>query len=176
VSKYTLIVTEKPAVAMRIALAIDENRNPKRVSENGVPYYVAKRQKEILIVPSRGHLYTIIGTKKGRNYPAFAYKWAPRYVAEKNIVRIRTWIQTIARLARNADAFIDACDYDIEGCIIGYCILKYACGNMDRIAKRMKYSTLTRQDLKKAYSKLLPHLDSGLIQAGCASRKEREGI
>ena len=39
---------------------------------------------------------------------------------------------------------------------------------MDRIAKRMKYSTLTRQDLKKAYSKLLPHLDSSLIQAGCA--------
>jgi hypothetical protein len=47
-SKYTLIITEKPDAAMRITLAIDENQDPKRVSENGVPYYVAKRQKEIL--------------------------------------------------------------------------------------------------------------------------------
>jgi DNA topoisomerase-1 len=117
-----------------------------------------------------------LGRRKEEITQSSLAKWAPRYVAEENTARIRTWIQTIARLARNADAFIDASDYDIEGCIIGYCILKYACGNMDRIAQRMKYSTLTRQDLKKAYSKLLPHLDSGLIQAGCASRKEREGI
>ena len=47
-----------------------------------------------------------------------------------------------AKLAENAEEFIDACDYDIEGSIIGYSILRYACGNKEKTAKRMKYSTL----------------------------------
>jgi DNA topoisomerase-1 len=71
-------------------------------------------------------------------------------------------------LARDADAFIDACDYDIEGSIIGYYILKYACGNKENVSKRMKYSTLTDEELEKSYAELLPHLDFALIEAGRA--------
>jgi DNA topoisomerase-1 len=69
-------------------------------------------------------------------------------------------------LAKDADNFIDACDYDIEGSIIGYCILKYACGNKEGISKRMKYSTLTKEELEKSYAEALPHLDFALIEAG----------
>ncbi len=167
-SKYILIITEKPDAALRIAIALDKNENPQKICENGVPHYIAKRQKKIVVVPSLGHLYTIVGAQRGRNYPVFTFKWVPRYTAERKTRRIRTWINTIARLAENAEAFIDACDYDIEGCIIGYCILKYACGNRDKAAKRMKYSTLTKEELEKSYSELLPHLDFDLIEAGCA--------
>ena len=65
-------------------------------------------------------------------------------------------------------SFIDACDFDIEGSIIGYCILKYACGSKEQSAKRMKYSTLTKEELEQSYANMMPTLDFALVQAGLA--------
>ncbi len=166
---YTLIVTEKPDAASRIALALDSEGKAKRMQENGVPYYEAYRDRKIVVVPALGHLYTVSATKEDRGlFPIFTYEWVPRWQAERKASRIRTWLRTITKLAKDADAFIDACDYDIEGSIIGYCILKYACGGKEKDAKRMKYSTLTQEELEKSYDSLLPHLDFALIDAGLA--------
>jgi DNA topoisomerase-1 len=167
--KYTLIITEKPDAANRIASALDEAGQAKKIVDNGVPYYVAKRSGDLVIVPALGHLYTVASEKKGRGqYPVFNYQWVPLYLAKRGARRIRIWLETIAKLSKNADAFIDACDYDIEGSIIGYCILKYACGNKENTAKRMKYSTLTKEEVEKSYTDALPHLDFALIEAGLA--------
>ncbi len=116
----------------------------------------------MVIVSALGHLYTVAGTRKG----PFDYEWVPRYKAERNAARTRTWLQVISELAKDADAFVDACDFDIEGSIIGYTILKYTCGGKETLAKRMKYSTLTNEDLKQAYTNMLPQLDFGLVQSG----------
>jgi DNA topoisomerase-1 len=165
--KYTLIITEKPDAANRIASALVAMGKAKKMVDNGVPYYVAKRSRDIVVIPALGHLYTVASEKKERgHYPVFNYQWVPRYLAERGAKRIRTWLETIAKLAKDADAFIDACDYDIEGSIIGYCILKYACGNKEKTAKRMKYSTLTKEAIEKSYTEPLPHLDFSLIEAG----------
>jgi DNA topoisomerase-1 len=165
--KYTLIITEKPDAANRIASALDAVGKAKKMVDNGVPYYVAKRRGDIVVVPALGHLYTVASEKKGRDhYPVFNYQWVPLYLAERGARRIRTWLETIAKLAKDADAFIDACDYDIEGSIIGYCILKYACGNKENTSKRMKYSTLTKEEVEKSYTEALPHLDFSFIEAG----------
>lgn len=165
--KYTLIVTEKPDAAQRIAHALDVKGKAKKIEENGVPYYIAKRGKDIVVVPALGHLYTVMEERAGRHYyPVFSFKWAPRYLAERGAKKIRTWIETISKLAKNAEEFIDACDYDIEGSLIGYCILKYACNNKENVAKRMKYSTLTKPELETAYEKPLSTLDFALIEAG----------
>ena len=165
--KYTLIITEKPDAAQRIASALDANGKTSKKEDNGVPYYVAKRDREIVVVPAIGHLYTVTGERSERNYyPVFNFKWVPRYAAERGAKQIRVWLETISKLAKDADMFIDACDYDIEGSIIGYCILKYACGNKEGVSKRMKYSTLTKEELEKSYAELLPHLDFALIEAG----------
>jgi DNA topoisomerase-1 len=167
VGKYTLIITEKPDAAKRIASALNEEGKVKKIEDNGVPYYKAERDEEMIIVPALGHLYTIAEERKGRNYyPVFNFKWVPRYTAERGAKQIRTWIETISKLSKEADMFIDACDYDIEGSVIGYCILKYACDNKEKVAKRMKYSTLTEKELEKSYEDLLPELDFGLIEAG----------
>ncbi len=106
--------------------------------------------------------------KPNRDFPVFDYEWVPRYLAEKGASRIRVWLKVISKLAQNADGFVDACDFDIEGSIIGYCILKYACGGKEQTAKRMKYSTLTQEELQESYGHLLPHLDFALIEAGLA--------
>jgi DNA topoisomerase-1 len=165
--KYTLIITEKPDAASRIASALDAEGKAEKTVENGVPYYVAKRSEDIIVVPALGHLYTVASAKKRkREYPVFDFQWVPRYLAERGAARIRTWLKVISKLAENADKFIDACDYDVEGSIIGYSILKYACGNKENLAQRMKYSTLTKEELGKSYAEPLPHLDFALIEAG----------
>lgn len=165
-NKYTLIITEKPDAALRIATALDEKERPQKMYDSGVPYYIANRDRKIVVVPALGHLYTITGEQKGRGYPIFNYKWVPRNLAERKAARIRTWVQTIANLAKDADVFIDACDYDVEGCIIGYFILKYACDGKEQVSKRMKFSTLTKQEIENSYERPLPHLDFGLVEAG----------
>jgi DNA topoisomerase-1 len=165
----TLIVTEKPDAAKRIAQALDAKHEPKRTEINHVPYYVANRDTRIIVVPAIGHLYTVAAEGKGRNqYPIFTFKWQPRYLAERNAKYTRRWVQSFVKLSHDADAFIDACDYDMEGSLIGYTILRYACGKKEAAAKRMKYSTLTTHELEKAYETLLPSLDFGLIEAGHA--------
>jgi DNA topoisomerase-1 len=165
--KYTLIITEKPDAARRIAFALDAKEKPQRMEKYGIPYYVARRDREIVIVPALGHLYTVTeerGIK--RNYPTFNFKWAPSYLAGRSARQSRIWVEAISKLSRDADAFIDACDYDIEGSIIGYNILKYACAGKEPVAKRMKYSTLTKEEIEKAYAEPFPHLDFALVEAG----------
>ena len=167
--EYTLIITEKPDAAARIASALDAEGKAKKFVDSGVPYYLAKRSENIVVVPALGHLYTVASEKKGwGTYPVFDYKWVPLYLAERGAKRTRVWLQTIGKLAKNADVFVDACDFDVEGSIIGYSILKYACGGKEKSAKRMKYSTLTAEEIEKSYVEALPNLDFRLIEAGLA--------
>ena len=165
--KYTLIITEKPDAASRIASALDADAKAEKKVESNVPYYVAKRSEDIVVVPALGHLYTVASEKRGiHDYPVFNFRWVPRYMAERGAAHIRTWLKVISKLAENADKFIDACDYDLEGSIIGYSILKYACDSKEKTAQRMKYSSLTREELEKSFAEPLPHLDFALIEAG----------
>jgi len=165
--KYTLIITEKPDAAQRIAEALDSKGKPKKAEEKTVPYFMANRDKPLVVVPALGHLYTVVHEHGRRNYyPVFNFKWAPRHLAEKGAKQIKTWIDIIAKLAENADGFIDACDFDIEGAIIGYTILKHACKDKDAVATRMKYSTLMKAELEKSYADQMPHLDFAMIEAG----------
>ena len=63
---------------------------------------------------------------------------------------------------------VHACDYDIEGTLIGYNALKYACGekSLDN-AVRMKFSTLTEEDLIEAYEHPL-EIDFKQVDSGIA--------
>ncbi len=164
---YTLIVTEKPDAAKRIAQALDRQGKPQALRENGVPYFVAQRDRKLVVVPALGHLYTIVqdGGKRS-SYPVFDFKWAPRHQAERKAKSIRNWVEAFSKLSSDADEFMSACDYDIEGSLIGYCILKYACGDKGASAKRMKFSTLMKTELEQAYEEPLPRLDFALIEAG----------
>ncbi|UCC58101.1 MAG: DNA topoisomerase I [Candidatus Bathyarchaeum sp.] len=165
--RYTLIITEKPSAARRIAEALDSQGEPEMLRDNGVPYFVAHRNRKLVVVPALGHLYTIVHERGKRNYyPVFNFKWVPRHLAERGAKAIRMWVETFSKLSHNADEFVSACDYDIEGSLIGYCILKFACYKKEDSAKRMKFSTLMKSELEQAYEEPLPHLDFALIEAG----------
>ena len=166
-AKYTLVITEKPDAASRIANALDAEGQVKKAVSNNVPYYFAYNNGSIIVVPALGHLYTICGKQKSRReYPVFDYQWVPKYQTDRKAAFIRVWLKVIADLAKNADNFVNACDFDIEGSIIGYLILKYACGDKEKVAKRMKYSTLTKEELRDSFANLLPKLDFALVEAG----------
>jgi DNA topoisomerase-1 len=165
---YTLVIAEKPDAALRIAQALDDGEKPKKIVAYNVPYYEAHRNNEkIIVVPALGHLYTVAQERGKRNYyPVFNFKWFPKYAVERGAQRTKTWLKTISKLANGASTFINGCDYDIEGSLIGYTILKYACNNAEKNAKRMKFSTLTKKELEEAYNNLMPHLDFSLAEAG----------
>ncbi|MBS7627659.1 DNA topoisomerase I [Candidatus Bathyarchaeota archaeon] len=168
--KGVLIIAEKPDAAQRIAEALDDRGKPKKSMRRGIPYFLASRKGEsLIVVPALGHLYTVCQAKGGRDdYPIFEIDWAPRYLAERGASQTKLWIETISELSKEADTFISACDFDIEGSLIGYNILKYACGEKDKEAKRMRFSTLTERELVKAYENASPQLDFPLIEAGRA--------
>ncbi|MEM2875486.1 MAG: DNA topoisomerase I, partial [Candidatus Bathyarchaeia archaeon] len=164
---YTLIITEKPTAASRIAKALDQNGKPKTLKLGTIPYFLSKNSKNIVVISALGHLYTVTQEGEGRDfYPVFDFKWTPRYEVERSAGKIKDWIDAISKLSEGADDFINSCDYDVEGSLIGYMILKYACGGKEEHAKRMKFSTLTRKEILEAYKNVSPKLDFPLVYAG----------
>ena len=166
--RNVLIICEKPSAAERVAKALDEGGEPKKKVLERVPHYEANRDgKRLVIVPALGHLYTVAPEVADRNvFPVFDFKWVPRYRAERTAEETRIWIEVISRLSDEAEEYVLATDYDIEGATLGYTILKYACGNKDREAKRMKFSTLTTEELKKSYSELSDYIEFPTVWAG----------
>ncbi len=165
----TLIVTEKPDAALHVAEALGAKRAPRRISVGGVPFFeVEKGGDRIVVCSALGHLYAVAskGGEARTRYPVWEFEWKPKHLVERGQERQRKWIESIAKVSESANRFINACDYDVEGSLIGYTILKYACNGADKKAQRMKFSTLTAKELREAYSKVAPELDFQLAYAG----------
>src|SRR3989441_4933426 len=165
----TLIVCEKPDAAARVARALDEDGDPRRIVTQGVPVYECGNRSELILVCSAfGHLYAVDSKThtSRRYYPVWDFDWKPKHLIDKKSARLARWIQVISSLASKADRYVNACDYDVEGSLIGYTILRYSCRRADSKAQRMKFSTMTEKELRSAYKTLTPHLDMPLVEAG----------
>src|SRR5207302_7140035 len=165
----TLIVCEKPDAAARVARSIGEEGDPQRTETHGMHIYESRNRKAtILVCSALGHLYAVDSkTRTSRRfYPVWDFEWKPKHLIDKKSARLGRWIQVISSLANKADRYINACDYDVEGSLIGYTLLRYACHGADSKAQRMKFSTLTEKELKSAYRNLAPQLDMPLVEAG----------
>ncbi len=162
---YELIITEKPSAAQKIAQALADSK-PKKYSVEGVPYYELQHKgKEVVVTCAVGHLYTLEqkNKKKGWTYPVYDIEWIPSY-EKKGSEYTKKYLNQIKKLAKGASSFTVATDYDIEGEVIGLNVVKYACKQKD--AKRMKYSTLTKDELIESFDKASKHLDWGQAHAG----------
>ena len=165
----TLIICEKPTAAVKIATALAVEKLKKRET-NGVPYYEFERDgRQMVVVPALGHLFTLKNVRPMRDYPVYDIDWVPAYEADRKARRTHVFIEAIKELAKDATDYIVATDFDIEGSLIGRNVLKYICGDgaVSR-ARRMKFSTLTTEDLRQAYEQMMPRLDFELIDAGIA--------
>jgi DNA topoisomerase-1 len=164
---YQLIITEKPSAAKKIAESLSDGK-PIKKTDGKVTYWEVTHDKhDLVIAPAVGHLYTLTETeKKGWTYPVFDVKWVESSEVEKDASHTKPFVKTLKKLAKNATAFILATDYDIEGDVIGFNILKFACNNKQDAAKRMKYSTLTRDELRESFAHTEKTLNWGQTNAG----------
>jgi len=167
--KATLIICEKPDAALHIAEALSESARASKREKYGTPYYQIETKDERIIVCSAiGHLYQVDtkGSVERRYYPVWDFAWKPKHQVERGQRKQELCLRAIAELSRDVDTYVDACDYDVEGSLIGYMTLKYACNGADQIAKRMKFSTLTERELREAYANPMRRLDFPLVNAG----------
>ncbi|PLW80519.1 DNA topoisomerase I [Candidatus Woesearchaeota archaeon] len=163
---YELIITEKPSAAKKIAEALADTK-PVRKGQAGVYYYELKHNgKEIVVACAVGHLYTVTekDKAKGWTYPIFDIKWVDSASINKASAFTKKYLTTIKKLAKDASEFTVATDFDIEGEVIGYNVIRFACKKSD--AKRMKYSTLTKPELVKSYENASKNLIWGQVNAG----------
>jgi len=163
------ILCEKPSAALRIAQALAEGEVVRR-EKKGVPYYELRvNGKEAVVVPSLGHLFTLKNSRPFRDYPLYDVEWVPSYLVDRRASRTKNFLEVIGELARGSEEYVVATDFDVEGSVIGWTILKYLCGEEAvKRARRMKFSTLTAGELREAYRHLLPRLDFELVNAGIA--------
>jgi len=152
-----LIITEKPQAAMKIASALGRER---KLNLGGAPYYELERDgKKIIVACAVGHLFGLATKEKG--FPIFDISWEP---ASKKSPWTKKYYSALKKLVARAKEFIVATDYDIEGEVIGWNIIRFIGKQKD--AKRMKYSTLTSKELQESYDNLLPTIDWGQAIAG----------
>ena len=162
---YELIITEKPAAANKIAEALADG---KSIKENigGVPYYkLTHGKKDIVVACAVGHLYGLAEKiKKGWIYPVFDIEWKPVSEIVKRSAFTKKYLNAIKKLAKDANEFTVATDFDQEGEVIGLNIVRYLCKRND--ANRMKFSTLTKDELRESYNKKTKHLEWGQAESG----------
>lgn len=162
---FTIILTEKPDASTRIANALAED-GPVKKEKRGVYWYEFKRDnKKFLVVSAVGHIFALdtVKDRTGWNYPTFNVEWVPSYT-RKGSEFSKKYFDNIKELAKKGDNFIVATDYDTEGSVIGFNILRFLFKVND--AKRMKFSTLTKEELIESYENASQHLDFGQIESG----------
>lgn len=160
-----LIITEKPNAAKKIADALADGK-PIKESINKVPFYkITRGNKDILVGCAVGHLYGLAEKEKnGWKYPVFDIHWVPTADMSRGSAFSKKYLSALKKLSKEADEFTVATDYDIEGEVIGLNVVRYICKKKD--ANRMKFSTLTKPDLIKAYENKSNTLNWGQAKAG----------
>jgi DNA topoisomerase I len=164
---YTLIIAEKPSAAKSIAQALSDGpvKTHSREGEKAEYYEFVRDDKDFMVVPAVGHLFTLKQKGKGWEYPVFDVEWVPTFQVNHFAKFAEPYFRTLEELAKETKDVIIATDYDDEGEVIGNNILNFILGRKD--ASRMKFSTMTQEELLESYEKL-EKLNKNLIESGLA--------
>ncbi len=162
--KATLIITEKPAAAEKIAAALSGATDEKITNKDKVSYYEFSRGgRKYIVGCAVGHLYGIQQIAKRGPFPNFEVEWKASYNKGGGAFT-KKYLNVLKKLAREADEFIVATDFDVEGEVIGWNVVRFVAKQKD--AKRMKFSLLTKEALEKSFENLLPTMNWGAAVAG----------
>ncbi len=160
---YILIITEKPQAAGKIAAALSEGKDNK-ITKNQVSYYELERNgKKIVVACAVGHLFTVSQNVNGSSYPIFDIKWKPNFEIKSGDFT-KKYYSVIEFLVKNANEIVIATDFDVEGEVIGYNIVRFIAKKED--AKRMKFSSLTAEEIQDSYDNLRETIEWGQAIAG----------
>lgn len=162
------MIGEKPKVASRIAQAlgdydIEENRGVKN-------YVIETDDRKIIIAPAVGHVFNLKQTEGEWTYPVFDVEWVPIFEAEDDADYVKQYFNNLQDQIEKADTYINACDFDLEGSVIGYNIIHHLADPPNEKIQRMKFSTLTSSELQDAFDDL-EGFDQGMTHAGLTRHK-----
>lgn len=159
----TVMIGEKPKVASRIANALGDYSIEKN---RGVKNYVIDTDDgKIIIAPAVGHIFNLDQIEEGWDYPVFDVEWKPIFETSDSADYVKKYYNNLRDQLEKGDEYINACDFDLEGSVIGSNVIKHITDADDERIKRMKFSTLTASDLQEAYDNL-ESFDEGMTEAG----------
>jgi DNA topoisomerase-1 len=160
----TLIITEKPAAAEKIAAALSGASDEKITDKNKVSYYeFYKGSHRYIVGCAVGHLFGVQQIAARGPFPNFDIEWQPAHQKGGGAFS-KKYLDVLKKLVKEADEFIVATDFDVEGEVIGWNVVRFIAKQKD--AKRMKFSLLTKEALEKSFENLLPTLNWGAAVAG----------
>jgi len=161
----TVMVGEKPNVASKLAQALgDYSTKTNRGVKN---YIVETDDRRIIISPAVGHIFNLDSVEDGWDYPVFEVEWKPTFETDDSADYMKKYYHNLKDQLEKADTYINACDFDLEGSVIGANVIKHITGASDDQIERMKFSTLTKDDLREAFDNL-ESFDGGMTDAGIA--------
>lgn len=160
----TLIITEKPAAAAKIAAALSGAKDEKVTNKDKVSYYeFFKDGRRYIVGCAVGHLFGIQQIAKRGPFPNFDVKWDVAY-NKKSGAFTKKYLNVLKKLVKECDEFVVATDFDVEGEVIGWNVVRFIAKKKD--ANRMKFSLLTKEALNESFENLLPGLNWGAAIAG----------
>ena len=168
-SGYTLVICEKPDAARRVSVALSGGASLSERVEGTTVYRFSRGGEDFVVCSAQGHVYGVSDPSDERTvYPVFDVEWYSADRVGESAPAVARRISAVRRLAAGATKFVNACDFDVEGETIGYNILRYACGGKEQGALRARFSTLTDEDLVRAFGDLRPQAADRLARAGRA--------
>ena len=168
-SGYTLVICEKPDAARRVSGALSGGDFRSELVDGTTVFRFARNREDFVVCSAQGHVYGVSDPAKERSvYPVFDVEWYSSDLVDEDSASAARRIAAVRKLAAGASKFVNACDFDVEGETIGFNLLRYACGGREGVALRARFSTLTQEDLVKAFDDLRPQEGQGLARAGRA--------
>ncbi len=154
-----LIIAEKDNAARRIAEILFSDVRKKRIGNVNVYF-----SKDAAVIGLRGHIVELDFPEQYNNWSKVPLKALLKAkmikkIKEENIAKV------LRSLAKEADRVTIATDYDREGELIGFEALEIIKRvNPEIKVDRAKYSAITPQEIKKAFSKRT-NLNYNLVKA-----------
>jgi len=168
---FQLVICEKPLAAKRISQVLGSKKIIEKKHSPGIVVFeiTSDKNQRFIVCSALGHMYSLIPLEKNRKkYPIYETVWSPRQsTVVKESKRILETLKVISRFSEGATGFIHACDYDLEGELIGYNILEYACKHKYEHSQRAKFSSLTDSEINQSFNNL-QQTDIRIAEAGKA--------
>ncbi|HEY7694659.1 MAG TPA: DNA topoisomerase I [Nitrososphaeraceae archaeon] len=170
-NSYQLVICEKPLAAKRISQVLGSKKIIEKKHSLGILVFeiTSDKNQRFVVCSALGHMYSLIPLEKNRKkYPIYETVWSPRHSTVANQrKRILETLKVISIISEGASGFIHACDYDLEGELIGYNILEYACKHKYEQSRRAKFSSLTDSEINQSFNNL-QQTDIRIAEAGKA--------
>ncbi|MDW8035273.1 MAG: DNA topoisomerase [Candidatus Korarchaeum sp.] len=161
----TLILTEKPNVASRVASMLSNSF--EKLKHGKIVYYRFFLDGEVYYVaPAAGHLLEL-------DYPPGRWDYPSVIPPEKLVLReVRGkegYLNLLRKLGKESERIVVATDLDVEGSSIALEIMRALNWEGRKEVLRMEFSSLNAKEIKGSFRKLKP-FDHSRAQAGWVRR------